>query len=248
MQKNLATGHATNVVILITLISCIQSYGDHYNPSKETIKLPALQKMLKECENVIALITNLEVANKNAIDDRDQAYQLFNMLLTSINNIIKASDTSKDVREHVSTLIRLIRAGKLSTRRAATPIADPQMEAEETKVVILHKMGYEVRLQNFDKLIQYLASVPAYTPNEPELTVKGLTACHDDLESKNQAVTNADIQLTQARISRTENFYSPSTGLAYAGNEARSYIKAIFGTKSTEYKQVAKLQFKIYKN
>ena len=248
MQKNLATGHATNVVMLITLISFIQSYGDKYNPSKETIKLAALQGLLTECENVIAVITNLEVANKNVIDARDQAYQLFNVLITSINNIIKASDTSREVREHVGTLIRLIRGAKLGNKHAAVTVADPQTPVNESKTITLHKMGYDVRLQNFDKLIQYLASIPSYTPNESELTIKGLITFHDDLLNKNQAVANSDIQLTQARIFRTENFYSPSTGLAYAGNEAKSYIKAIFGTKSTEYKQIAKLQFKIHKN
>ena len=248
MQTKLASGHATNVVMLITLISLIPNYGENYKPSKETIKLPALQKLLDECQKVLALITNLEVANKNAIDARDQAYQLFRVLLTRINNIIKATDTSKEVRAHVNTLIRLIRLGKLTTKSSPTPVADSQEEVKESSTIISHKMGYEVRLQNFDKLIQYLASIPTYTPNEPELTIKGLTASHDDMQSKNLLAANADIQLTRARILRKAIFYAPSTGLAYAGNEAKSYIKAIFGSQSDEYKQVSKLKFKIYKN
>lgn len=248
MQKNLASGHATNVVMLITLISLIQSFGDNYKPSKETIKLAALQKLLTECENVIAVIVNLEVANKNAVDARDHAYQSFNILLTSLNNMIKASDTSNEVRIYVNTLVRLIRVGKITSKNPAAPIADPDAEKVETKTVASHKLGHDIRLKNFDKLIQYLATVPTYTPNEPELSIKGLTTCHDDLQSKNQAAVNTDIQLNQARIIRKVAFYTPSTGLAYAGNEAKSYIKAIYGSQSPEYKQVAKLKFKIYKS
>jgi len=45
--------------------------------------------MLIECENVIALLTNLEVAHKNAVDARDHAYQLFSILLTTLNNLIR---------------------------------------------------------------------------------------------------------------------------------------------------------------
>ena len=247
MKSTITSGHSTNLVSLRSLVPCAQSYGVKYNPSKGTIKITALQTLISEGENVLELVTSLEVANMNAIDARDKAFKLFIVLLASINSIVKSSDTSKEERAHVNALIRLIRGTKLTPKKTDPVNPEPGVETTNSNEVTSHTMGYDIRLENFDKLIQYLTSVPAYTPNEPELTIAGLTDCYSDLKSKNASVASSDIQLTKARNSRMTVFYTPSTGLAIAGQEAKSYIKGVFGAKSPEYKQVSKLKFRIYK-
>jgi hypothetical protein len=248
MKTSRTSGHSTNLVSLRSLVPCAVSYGESYKPSKVTIKIPALESLITEGENSLDLVINLEVANKNAIDARNLAYKIFGQTLSSINNIVKASDTSKEVRTHVSSNIRTIRGIKLKSKKNETVKIEANSEVTESNVVVAHNMGYDIRLENFNKLIQYLATVLNYTPNEPQLTIAGLTSSYNDMKNKNLEVTNTDIQLTGARISRKAVFYTPSTGLAIAGGEAKNYIKAVFGVKSPEYKQVSKLKFKIYKN
>ena len=248
MKTSRTSGHSTNLVSLRSLIPCAVSYGETYNPSKATIKIPALESLIAEGEHSLDLVLNLEVANKNAIDARTVAYKLLGLTLASINNLVKASDTSNEVRTYVSASVRTIRGIKLKSKKIVSAKTEANGDVAETAVVVAHNMGYDIRLDNYNKLIQYLATVPNYNPNEPQLTVEGLTASYNDMKSKNLEVVNTDVQLTRARISRKAVFYTPSTGLAIAGSEAKNYIKAVFGVKSTEYKQVAKLKFKIYKN
>lgn len=56
-----------------------------------------------------------------------------------------------------------------------------------------------MRLDNLDKLIKLLATIPAYAPNEVDLKVATLTTLYNDLKAKNQACVTAYTQLSSAR-------------------------------------------------
>lgn len=69
-------------------------------------------------------------------------------------------------------------------------------------------MSYNSRLDNFFKLIQLLASVKGYSPNEEDLKVESLTKLYNELTAK-----NTTIALNTARIARNEILYSKDTGM-----------------------------------
>ena len=46
MTKSSETGHAKNMANLESLITSISTFGNLYNPSKESIKLASLQTLL----------------------------------------------------------------------------------------------------------------------------------------------------------------------------------------------------------
>ena len=89
------------------------------------------------------------------------------------------------------------------------------MAADAGKKIIeisTSQMSYDSRLDNLDKLIKLLASVPQYAPNEADLKTSALTALYTDLKTKNTAVINAEIPLNNARITRNEVMYKSNVG------------------------------------
>ena len=105
-------------------------------------------------------------------------------------------------------------------------------------------MSYDSRLDNFFKLIQLLASVPEYNPNEKELKIEHLNTILDDLKAKNAAVVESTIPVSNARISRNEILYKENTGLCDVAMDVKTYIKSVFGASSPQYKQIRKSEFK----
>ena len=118
---------------------------------------------------------------------------------------------------------------------------------QEIVEVSSSQMSIDNQLVNFDKLIQLLASIPEYTPNESELTIAALTALYEDMFAKNAAVINAEIPLSNLRISRNDILYKEITGLVDVAAAAKMYIKSVFGATSPQYKQVGPLKFTRYK-
>ena len=104
-------------------------------------------------------------------------------------------------------------------------------------------MGYDDRVENFESLISFLQTVPEYNPNEEELKIASLQALLADLRTKNISVMQTDIALETARGTRKSLQNTPFTGLVDVANDVKSYIKSVFGVKSTEYKLVSKLRF-----
>ena len=105
-------------------------------------------------------------------------------------------------------------------------------------------MSYDSRLDNFFKLIQLLASVPEYNPNEKELKLEHLNTLLEELKAKNTAVVETTIPLSNARISRNDILYKNDTGLYDVAMDVKTYIKSVFGATSPQYKQISKLDFK----
>ena len=107
-------------------------------------------------------------------------------------------------------------------------------------------MSYDSRIENFNKLIILLASVPMYMPNEEELKITALTDTYNDLKSKNMAVVSAEITLNNARIARNTVMYQDNIGLVDIATDIKTYIKSLFGTQSPQYKLVSGIRFTKY--
>ncbi|MFZ2322345.1 MAG: hypothetical protein WAV89_01480 [Ignavibacteriaceae bacterium] len=109
-------------------------------------------------------------------------------------------------------------------------------------------MSYDNRLDNFDKLVRLLITLPEYAPNEIELSASSLQALHTNLLSLNSAVVNSYTALSNSRINRNNILYAPLTGLTDIAAGVKKYVKSVFGASSPEYKQVSGIQFKTVKD
>ena len=243
MATNSDASLAKNVTNFETLISVVTSLGATYNPSKDSLKLLALQTLLTAANESTIAFKDAESAKSTAVDNRQLAFDPTGTFFTRVNNALKASNSTAQADETAKTIFR-----KLQGRRASAKLTEEQKaallaEGKEVNQISTSQMGYDDRVENFESLISFLQTVPEYNPNEEELKIATLQALLADLRAKNISVMQTDIALETARGTRKSLQNTPFTGLVDVANDVKSYIKSVFGVKSTEYKLVSKLRF-----
>ena len=243
MASTSETGHSKNVTNLESLITSATAFGTSYNPSKDSIKLPALQTLLSSSKETLSAVNTAESAYSNAVDARELEFKPLGKLITRVNNALKASDSTTQTDESAKTIIRKLQGKRASAKLTEEEIKALQAEGKEVTQISVSQMGYDSRLDNFDKLISLLSTVPQYNPNEEDLKISSLKALHTKLKTKNTDVVTAYIQLDNARNNRNEVFYKPLSGLVDLASDSKMYIKSVFGASSPQFKQVSKLTF-----
>lgn len=244
MASTSETGHVMNVANFENLITSIIALGTSYNPSKDSIKLDALQILLNESKESLNAVNIAQAAYTNAVAARKVAFKPFSQLITRVYNSLKATDTTIQIDQSARTIVR-----KLQGRRASARISEEEKkaleaEAKETNQISASQMSFDNRIENFDKLIMLLSSVPLYNPNEEELKIETLKALYNQLKEKNSEVILPAIQLSNSRIARNKILYKENTGLLDIALASKTYIKSVFGATSPQYKQVSRLYFK----
>lgn len=243
MSTTVETGHAKTVANFEKLITNVTSFGRSYNPSRENLKLEALNTQHAAAKAVIEGVNATEPVFKNAKSARDIAFAPFNKLLTRISNALKASATAVEVDESASYLFRKLKGQRATPKKTDDEKKAAEAEGKKTVEISSSQMGFDNRLDNFDKLVKLLASVPEYIPNETELKVDSLTTLYNDLFAKNKAVTTALASLNSARIHRDQVLYTPLTGVVDISVDVKNYIKSVFGATSPQYKEISGLKF-----
>ena len=243
MTSTSETGHAKNVTNFDELTSYATGYGTAYNPSKVSIKVPALQALSTSAKNAINAVNAAEPAYKNAVAAREAAFAPLSKLITRVMNALKATDTTVEVDASAKTLVRKIQGVRATAKKTEEEKKALAAEGKEVVEISSSQMSYDSRLDNFDKLIKLLTSVTLYAPNEADLKVTALTTLYTDLKAKNTAVVTATTPLSNARIARNDVLYKDVTGLYDIAFDVKTYVKSVFGATSPQYKQVSGLKF-----
>ena len=247
MATNSDINHAKNVTNFETLISVVVSLGATYNPSKDSLKLPALQTLHSAATDSMTALKSAESATATAVDTRELAFKSIGSLFTRINNALKASNSTVQADDTAKSIFR-----KLHGKRASAKLTEEQKaallaEGKEVNQNSNSQMGYDDRVENFESLISFLQTVPEYNPNEEELKITTLQALLSDLKAKNISVMQNRIAEDTVRGLRKSVQNTPLTGLVDIANDVKSYIKSVFGVNSTQYKLVSKLRFVKFK-
>lgn len=246
ISNNLSSGASANVTNLKLLNSAIVGFGNRYNPINEQISAATLQSVFLHGQSVINAVDIAQAANTNAKNTRSKSFESLSKLITRIGNAFKSIITDESARTQIRSLILLIQRGRVNPKKskpAENAITEDPMPDQGAAS---HKSGYDKQLDNFSKLIQFLASFPAYKPNESDLSVAGLTLFYNELTLNSQAVIDTQANLDKSRRDRENVIYQPVVGLIQLGNNAKSYIKSVFGAGSLEYRQISKLKFTGY--
>lgn len=243
MAKTSETGYAKNVSNFESLLTSITAFGSSYNPSKDSIKRPALELLLTSAKDAYSEVNTLHSSYSITVDTRETAFEPLSKLITRVNNALKASDSTMQMDESAQTIIR-----KLQGRRAVAKLTEEEKKAlaeaeKEVNQISASQMSYDNRLDNLDKLIALLTTVTQYNPNEEDLKVETLKTLYNDLKLKNSDVVSVYVQLDNARNIRNEILFKPLSGMLDIVYDVKKYIKSAFGATSPQYKQVSKLQF-----
>lgn len=243
MANTSDSGHGQNVANVDILIANVTSYGPTYNPSKASLKIPSLTAFSQDAMNAVNAANAAKGTLRLAQDARKAAFKPFSNLITKIINALRATDTTVQVDETAKSLVR-----KLQGRRATPKKTEEQKQeaiAAGNKVVEISasQMSINSRIENFEKLIMLLSSVPQYTPNEEELKLTPLNALLTELKATNQAVTLAEVALNKACIVRNDLLYKPDSGLIDVALDVKTYVKSLFGASSPQYKKISGIRF-----
>jgi hypothetical protein len=243
MASTSETGHPINVANFESIITDVTSYGATYNPSKASLKLPALNTLLAAAKNAINAVSAAEPAYKLASNARDTTFNALSPLVTKVINALKATDTTAHVDESAQTLVRKLQGRRATPKKTEEAVKAAEASGKPIVQISSSQMSFNSRIDNFDKLIKLLTSVTLYAPNEADLKVTSLTAVLTDLKAKNAAVTTAEVPLNNARIARNDVLYKPNSGLVDVALDVKTYIKSVFGASSPQYKKISKIKF-----
>lgn len=237
------TGHAKNVENFEKLISAVTGYGLTFNPSKESLKFSALEALLTDANKTLNNTNHALLDYSNTVAARVNSFSTLTKLITRVNNAIKITDTSSQISETATSIIRKLQGTRTRTKITNETQKPSRAEKKEISKSSTSQMSYDSRLSNLEKLITLLNTVESYNPNEEDLKVSNLIALHNDLNYKNSDVVIASIQLSNSRISRNRILYHEQTGLVDIATSTKVYIKSVYGASSPQFKQVSKLNF-----
>jgi hypothetical protein len=105
-------------------------------------------------------------------------------------------------------------------------------------------MSYDQRTNNMDLLISLFQNTPNYGPNEVAYQISILQAEKAQMLQSTQLVTDAYVPLNNARSTRNNSMYTAPDNLVDTLNKAKDYLFTILDSSSSQYKAIAKIQFR----
>jgi hypothetical protein len=238
------TGHVQNVVNLGVIINRVTTFAAKYNPSRNEFKIPKLTELKASAETVLELANTAENANKKSIATRSSAFSGFDGLITRVINALRISGAMEQTVVQAEAIVRELRGKRASEKLTDEQIAAAKEEGKELKQNTLHNTTMDSKIDNFDKLVQFLITVPEYKPNEADLATAALTAKLSALKAANDQFNQTEAELNAARFQRDTILYTGVTGLFDIATGVKLYVKSAFGATSPQYKSISDLAFR----
>ena len=235
------TGHSKNVANFATLISFVEGYGATYSPSNAAISVTALQAKLAAAQASLDGVSAAVAPWKNAVNQRETAFEGLRKLVTRVVNSFAASGADKNAVDDAKAIKRKIDGA----RAKALPKDDPETPEDDSKGHSVSQRSYTQTVQFFDDLITFLSTNSTlYDPNEAALKLTALTSRSNTLKAANTDVNDAAVPLSNARIARDVQLYTEGAGLVDLAGLVKKYVKSVYGADSLQFKQISKLEFK----
>jgi hypothetical protein len=234
------TGHVINIENFSGLINFCAGYGAVYNPTKNAIKLSSLETKLNETRNSLSALNSAKANFINAVNARQEAFSGLKFIATRVLNALDASDVRDNIVYDVRTYVRKLRGNSSSKLKSIS-------ENGSEKKISNFQLSFDQRIENFDKIISLLLTVPQYNPNEADLTIPSLQNRLLQMRNTNRAHSEALVILSNSRNLRNVNLYHPENGIVKIASEVKKYIKSVYGFKAEEFRQIRSIKFKTLK-
>ena len=246
MASTSETGHAKNIANFEDLISFCEGYGETYNPTKESLKIPQLKTLYQTAQDKLTASKAQKTNFDNATNERRNAFKDLKPLSTKIVNAFAVSGADTLAQNNLKSVNKKLQ-GSTSSAKKEQPTANNSTTPETTKTISTSQQSYDRLIDHFANVIQVLEQNPVYAPNENNLQVDSLKNKLLELQTKNTNLINAYTLYSNAMIDRNQTLYNPLSGIIQTAKEVKQYVKSIFGATSPQYKQVSGLEFKIRK-
>ena len=230
------TGNAKNVANLQKLTEQVTVYT-LYNPPVENLTVASLQTLYTTASAKLTEVEDKRLANKNAIALRQSTFENLKPACTKIINHLDILGLSEGTLDQAKSLNRTIQGGKKKT------IIPPDENGEPNNTVSTSRQSYTQMAENFGILLQLLATISTYNPNEDDLKLTNLTTYQESLVSSTQSVDQTEAELNAKIIERDQILYADGTGLYTIAQNVKKYVKSLYGATSPEYSNVSAIKF-----
>jgi len=242
-------GHAKNVANFEDLINRCTGFGITYNPSLNAIKIANMNTLRTNALNALQASITAGTAYINAVDNRQLIFEPLQKMGTRIISALKSCGASEAVIKDALSINRKIQGKRAKPIKEVENVNiqaipnpnDPPVEIP--KNVSVSQLSFDSFIEHYTKLIDLLSTVVLYNPNENELKVVGLNTLLTSMKTSNTAVITATTNYNNARINRDNLIYAKPSGVVEVAQDAKDYVKSVYGTKSPQYKQVSSIKF-----
>ena len=236
MPSTSEVGHAKNVANLQKLTEQVITFTN-YNPPVDNLKVVNLQTLYTTASAKLSEVEDKRHANKNAITLRQSSFENLKSTSTKIINHLEILGLPQGTIDQAKSLNRIIQGGQ---KKTTTP---PDENGQPAPTVSISRQSYTQQAENFGILLQLLATIPSYAPNEDDLKLVNLNAYKDSLVSSTQSVDQTEAELNTKLIERDNLLYADGTGLYSIAQKVKKYVKSLYGATSPEYANVSNIQF-----
>lgn len=203
----------------------------------ESLTVESLQTLYTTASAKLTEVEDKRVANKNAIAARQATFENLKPTCTRIINFLQILGLEEGVLKQAKSINRRIQGGQKK------PVTPPNPSGETVNNISTSRQSYTQICENFGILLQLLATIPTYTPNENDLKLTSLTTYHTSVMSSTQAVDQTEAELNAKLIERDNILYADGTGLYTIAQNVKKYVKSLYGATSLEYANVSGIEF-----
>jgi hypothetical protein len=240
MASTIESGISTYVGHFQQLTDICAGFGGPYNPQVAALTIDSLRAKHTAVEAAINLVDTRLPIYVAAESERNSAFDRVPPIATRVQASAIIFNLPAGIIAQIKEVVRKIRG------KRAKPIVPGRLrpDGQPVKYISAAQTSFNEQVEHFNRLIDLVASQAAYTPAEPDLTVDGLTSLLDRLRFTNDSVMDAITPLSAARQARDLELFAPRTGMIDTALAVKEYVKAVFGAKSPQYKEVKHITFR----
>ncbi|WP_296142813.1 hypothetical protein [uncultured Flavobacterium sp.] len=242
MASTSETGHAKNSANFRKLIDFAIGFQQNYNPSKKPIHNRKARRKIRPSQLKLNSVASQNTLFNTAVNNRALLFKTNRPLATRIINALEASDVPELKIKDAKAFNRKLQGKRAS--KIETPL-DPNTPAPLT--ISASQQSYDQQIQHFTGLHSILETEAGYDPNEEDLAETAIKSHINDMHRKNNDVSTAHVNVSNARLDRNRLLYDQENGLVKTAAGVKNYILSVFGANSPEYKLVSGLEFKTMK-
>jgi len=257
MKKIAESGHVKNVSLYDKMVVDAEETGGSYNPAANELKVVNLNVRKDEVHLAMETLDAAEAAKSEAVNQRQFIYEELLLRSTRVVGEALACGADEKLMADIHTWVRKLRGQRAKAIEEPVIIepapVDGNVETgkaggELAKIVkrSVSQQSFDNRLGHFRKVIEIVAMIVGYIPNEAEMTILGLKALATEAEAATHDVNQKTANVDAARTMRDKLLYRKVTGIIFLGQRVKGYFRATFGPQSNEYKKVKDVRFKKY--
>ncbi len=237
MASKSESGHEKNIAAFKTIINTCEGYGADYNPVAENLKLANLQIQLADMQQAQTELVKKQAKLSTAIDERTKAFTQLKPLTTKITNALSVSGVDTLTVQTAKTITR-----KIFGKRAAKPAEPGNPETAQNTSISVAQLSFTNQVAHFNKLLELLAEIPQYNPNESPIQLAQLQSYSNQLQAINDTLMQVNNDFANAKINRDTQLYGTATGLVDTAYNIKAYVKSIYGPQNPKYKLISGIE------